>query len=69
MLRRVLNEKSFREYIENGKVTIDDVEIIKYEKDIYPLISGKIIKQGMIQFILSDIGYPLIYDILGKTKY
>lgn len=69
MLRRVLNEKSFREYIENGKVTIDDVEIIKYEKDIYPLISGKIIKQGMVQFILSDIGYPLIYDILGKTKY
>lgn len=69
MLRRVLNEKSFREYIENGKVTIDNVEIIKYEKDIYPLISGKIVKQGMIQFILSDIGYPLIYDILGKTKY
>lgn len=69
MLRRVLNEKYFREYIENGKVTIDGVDIIKYEKDIYPLISGKIVKQGMIQFILSDIGYPLIYDILGETKY
>jgi len=69
MIRRVLNEEYFIKYINDGKVTIDGVEIIRYDKDIYPLISGKIVPQGIIQFILSDIGYPLIYDILGEIKY
>jgi len=64
MIREVLDEEDFRTYINEGSVIKNCVTIIYHESDLDNLISGGIVTQGNVEFILSDIGYDKIYKIL-----
>lgn len=68
-MRAILDYEDFKKYIHNGFVIKDGRKIWMKKSDIENLILGDVITQGDIEFILSDIGYPLIYKTLGNLNY
>ena len=65
-MRAVLNEEQFKEYIESGSVVIDGREIRNTPLNMATIIAGGIAKQDDIEYILSDIGYDRINNILNN---
>ena len=63
-MRFSLNEKEFREIIENGYTVIDGITIYLSAHEVDEIITGKVVYQVDKMIILKDIGYDRIYDIL-----
>jgi len=63
-VRFSLNEKEFREIIENGYTVIDGITISLDAHEVDEIITGKVIYQIDKMIILKDIGYDRIYNIL-----
>ena len=63
-MRAVLNEEQFKEYVESGSVVIEGREIKNTPTNLNIIIRGGIATQDDIEYILYDIGFDRIDNIL-----